>query len=70
MASAEREPLLSSTSAQTLLASPPQTQNLNQVSGAKLYWILGAIWTVVFLGALDGNESFYMTSGLRVSCLP
>ena len=50
----EREPLLASTSSQVLVAPVVPTQNLNQVSGAKLYWILGAIWTAVFLGALDG----------------
>ncbi len=65
MASTEREPLLASTSSQVLLAPTSlqilvapavPTQNRNQVSGAKLYWILGAIWIAVFLGALDGQN--------------
>ncbi|KIM27608.1 hypothetical protein M408DRAFT_24523 [Serendipita vermifera MAFF 305830] len=43
---AERQPLLPPAA----LVVPVQN-----VSGAKLYWILGAIWIPVFLGALDGT---------------
>jgi hypothetical protein len=50
----EREPLLAPPIAQPLPAQIPPIHNLNQVSKAQLYWILAALWTAVFLGALDG----------------
>ncbi|KIM27607.1 hypothetical protein M408DRAFT_24522 [Serendipita vermifera MAFF 305830] len=52
---AERQPLLAPTTSQALLVPTLLPQNPNQVSGAKLYWILAAVWTAVFLGALDGT---------------
>ncbi|KAG8809967.1 hypothetical protein FRC17_003151, partial [Serendipita sp. 399] len=36
-------------------AEPDVPRNLNEVSRAKLIWILGALWTAVFLGAMDGT---------------
>jgi len=51
MTLAEREPLLAR-------SAPIPSTKLNQVSKAQLYWILAALWTAVFLGALDGTGSF------------
>lgn len=39
-----------------MLSPVPPTQNLNQVSGVKLYLILAALLSAVFLGALDGEK--------------
>lgn len=62
MSDPEREPLLSETNPditsydnEAHSAQRIAKKNPNEVSGAKLYWILGASWVTVFLGAMDGT---------------
>lgn len=58
--SGEREPLLQpSATYQSVDGGRPTTaeeysQPVNQYSAADLCWILGGLWSGVFLGALDG----------------
>ncbi|PVG04170.1 MFS general substrate transporter [Serendipita vermifera] len=52
--SSERQPLLAPPIEQNADIQPQPT-TLNQLSKAKLYWILAALWTAVFLGAMDGT---------------
>lgn len=55
---------------QPLLANPPPVYHsvqadvpqesqppLNHFSTVDLYWVLGGLWSAVFLGALDGKSS-------------
>jgi hypothetical protein len=56
--SSERQPLLTPPTAQNADTQPDaQPTTLNQLSRAKLYWILAALWTAVFLGAMDGTTN-------------
>lgn len=62
MSEAERQPLLATGVADETTengVSQPPKANLNQVSNTQLYWILAALWTTVFLGAMDGAAFTY-----------
>lgn len=72
MASSERQPLLSNPSAggglssSTATASVPENSpenvNVNSVSKRTLILILAALWSAVFLGAMDGSSNFIFLS--------
>ncbi|KAG8955270.1 hypothetical protein FRC03_011230 [Tulasnella sp. 419] len=55
MTASEQRPLLSQTNSYQSISRSPTPQPLNKPSKTDLAWILAALWSAVFLGALDGT---------------